>query len=88
MESNSINYKGDKLSYILTQIDNAVLIIFIKNNKEYEVKIQNVKLGHTRMTDYYKYEDILTYAEFTELEQIINMINREISNINNLKGEC
>ena len=67
-------YKGEYLIYTLTEINKGVVIEFTKNTKIYEVNVEQVELGHTSLTDYYKYGDSLTYNEFRELEKLISKV--------------
>lgn len=75
----NVNYTDDKLPYILTNIDRGVLITFTKDSKDYQVRVESLGYGCTTIDDYYKYEDLLTHGEFTELEQLINVIGKRVS---------
>lgn len=79
MGRDPVIYDGDKLSYTLRIIDKGVHINFEKDGNSYDVEIEQVKIGHTSMTDYFKFGDVLTYNEFTELEGLINRLNYRVS---------
>lgn len=74
-------FKRGDIVYDIRIIERGVLIVFSKSGADYEIKIVNVKKGHTEMTDYYKYGSVLTHDEFVELEKIINLFEDGVSKI-------
>lgn len=68
-------HEGEYLTYILTEVDKGVAIEFTKNAKVYVVNIEQKKRGRTSMTDYYKFGNSLTYNEFIELEDLIDIVD-------------
>ena len=72
-------YKLKYLTYILSEIENGVKIRFSKNNEMYEIDITKKSIGHTSMTDYYIFGDMLTYNELIELKRVVNRVETEVA---------